>query len=563
MKKKTKIFSTVMAFSLILSSGIFVKEVSAANVINCEFSGTEDVQGNAVSLTFSSLDNPGTAGYQLELEYDKDVLEIQTKQVEAEDDDGNLYMETVVDITDHGMYKGFTDANPEENPIVISAFDDLATVNNRESGKIFSVNFKIKEDAKPGTYTVKLTGTFMDRNLNDVEMNLSKEATVTVKCAHKSTHIDRKEADCTEKGSINTICDGCGNIVNTEEILPLGHDFKEYTVSENPTCEEKGKETAKCTRCDAEDTREIPALDHKPGEWETAAEPTCIEKGSKVRKCTICSKVVETEEIPALNHDFKEYIVSKESTCEEKGEETAKCTRCDAVETREIPALGHKFTSYKINKEATETESGEMIRICSVCEKEVITTIPALKDIDNKISGANGAEFQKTYEAGNVLTFLAEGMGMVNDNPQAGDIRYIPVSWKLTGMDKENEWENAPYTAELELKEAGEYALMITFAREIYETEKGWTADGLTITKTQEFQVTQKKQTETEGETLKETDKAEQNGDKTNQNESTDSKDANKNNVKTGDAAPAIIFAAMAAMALTGTMIIAIRKKKF
>lgn len=526
MKKNVKIFSAVMAFSLALSSGIFVKEVSAANVINCEFSGAEEKQGETISLTFTSLDNPGTVGYQLELEYDRSVLEIQTKEVEAEDDDGNLYKEIVADITDYGMYKGFTNANPEGIPIIISASDDLATVNNRESGKIFSVNFKIKEDAEPGTYAVKLTGNFIDRNLNDVNMNLSKEATIKVECAHKATHIETKEADCTNKGSKNTICDGCGQVVNTEEIAALGHDFKDYTVSKEAACEEKGEEIAKCTRCDAVDTREIAALGHKAGEWEVTAEPDCTNKGSRVRKCTVCRNVTETEE---------------------------------------IAALGHKFTSYKITKEATETESGEVTRICTVCEKEVVTEIPALKDTKNEIVCADGTAFQKNYEAGSILKFLAKGIVMAGEIPQAGDIRYIPVSWKITGavrsLNEEKKWENAPYTAETELKEAGEYALTVTFAREIYDVEKGWTADGFTMVKTEEFQVTEKKQNETESETQKET-KPEESSDKTNQKESTTNKDTNKNNVKTGDAAPIVLLAAMAAMA-AGTMIITLKKKNF
>lgn len=564
MKKNVKIFSAVMAFSLALSSGAFVKEVSAAEPINCEFSAAEGKQGDTISLTFTTLSNSGTVGYQFELEYNKDVLELQTKEVDAEDDEGNLYKETVADITDYGIYKGFTNASPEGFPLVITAFDDLATVNNREVGKVFSVNFKIKEDAKPDTYTIKLTGNFMDRNMNDIEMNLSKEAAVKVECAHKSTHIDTKAADCINKGSSNTVCDSCGQVIDTKEIPALGHEFKDYTVTKEPACTEKGEETAKCTRCDVIDTREIAALGHKPGEWENAAEPSCIEKGSRVRKCTVCGNVTETEEIAALGHDFKDYTVSKEPSCEEKGEETAKCTRCDVVDIREIPALGHKFTSYKITKEPTETENGEIIRICTVCKKEIAAVIPALKDTKNEITDANGAEFQKTYEAGSILKFAAKGMIIANENPQAGDIRYIPVSWKIAGiarnLNEENKWENEPYTAEAELKEAGTYTLTVTFAREIYDAEKGWTADGFTMVKTEELQVTEKKQNETESETQKET-KLEESSDKTNEKESAANKDTNKNNVKTGDAAPIVLLAAAAALA--GTMIITIRKRNF
>lgn len=89
----------------------------------------------------------------------------------------------------------------------------------------------------------------------------------------------------------------------------------------------------------------------------------------------------------------------------------------------------------------------------------------------NSISGIdpNGA-----YTTDTKITFTANGYGMSNQNPRKGDVRYIPVNWKVL---ETRAWEGAPYTATFRMGKAGNYALSITFSRQKYDGSK-WVSTG-------------------------------------------------------------------------------------
>ena len=249
------------------------------------------------------------------------------------------------------------------------------------SGQVGTITLKVKEGAKSGTYQISatVTGAY---DVDEKAVNATASAgSVTIKaapCTHTKTE-ERisKQPTCTVKGEKRIVCKDCGEVLGTETIPALGHDFGEYEVTLEPTCTEKGEETSKCSRCDEKQTREIDALGHDFGEFEVTKEPTCTEKGEKTGYCTRC-KQTATEEIDALGHDFGEYEVTKEPTCTEKGEETSKCSRCDEKQTRAIEALGHDFGEWTVTKEATCTEAGEETSTCSRCGETETREIEAL-----------------------------------------------------------------------------------------------------------------------------------------------------------------------------------------
>ena len=283
------------------------------------------------------------------------------------------------------------------------------------NGQVGSITLKIKEGVKSGTYavTVAVTGAY-DIDENDVSCRASG-GSVTVAgaaCTHSKADFKVvKEADCVNAGERQIVCTDCGEVLSTETIEKLGHDFGNYALTKAATCTEAGEETAKCSRCDEKETREVKALGHSFGvyaetkkatctekgeetakcvrcdvtdaketaalghsfgEWTVTKAATCTEKGEEASTCSACG-AAETKEIAALGHEFAAYTVTKAATCTEKGEETAKCSRCDAVETKEIAALGHDFGAYTVTKAATCTEKGEMTYTCTVCDKVVKT----------------------------------------------------------------------------------------------------------------------------------------------------------------------------------------------
>lgn len=94
-----------------------------------------------------------------------------------------------------------------------------------------------------------------------------EKETVTVPAtkAHQLTDWEvTVEPTCTTTGTRVKKCTVCGNVVETETIGALGHDFQNYVDDNRPACCDQ-YETGTCTRCDAKDTRKTggPIRAHK------------------------------------------------------------------------------------------------------------------------------------------------------------------------------------------------------------------------------------------------------------------------------------------------------------
>ena len=222
-------------------------------------------------------------------------------------------------------------------------------------------------------------------------------------------------ASCTEPRTCSVCSATDGN--------PLGHDWSDWTVTNEATCTEKGEKTRSCKRdgCDATDTVDIPATGHTEV-TDAAVEPTCTMAGKTEGKhCSVCNEVLVAQtEVPAkghtwtaasctaprtcsvcsatdgnpLGHDWSDWTVTTEATCTAKGEKTRSCQRdgCDATETREIAALGH--TEGKAVREnvvpATKDHKGSYDEVvyCKVCNAELsrVTKIIPKPDGDDRPS---------------------------------------------------------------------------------------------------------------------------------------------------------------------------------
>lgn len=89
--------------------------------------------------------------------------------------------------------------------------------------------------------------------------------TVPVTEAHQLTDWEvTVEPTCTTTGTRVKKCTVCGNVVETEIINELGHDFQNYVDDNKPACCDQ-YETGTCTRCGAKDTRKTsdPIRAHK------------------------------------------------------------------------------------------------------------------------------------------------------------------------------------------------------------------------------------------------------------------------------------------------------------
>ena len=576
MKRKSKAFIAAFLSLCLIATTVIVSTGNAfagdANVGELAVTSAQGYEGDTVKVTVSYNNNQGTAGFEFRMYYDPDVLEL-VKTTLSED----VFIEDVVILGDK---------NANEKMTNFVSYAVAMAKDNKKSGELYTVEFKIKDGAAIGNTELKITDLVPSNFDGDLITVNSKNSYVKVLCKHADTEEVVKEAvTCTKDGVTEVKCKKCGELIDTKTVKSTGHKFGEYEVVTEATCSKDGLKRRTCSVCNEVEEVKIPATGKHTAVTEITKKATCTTAGEKVTKCSVCDKVLSTEEIPATGHKFGEYEVvteatcskdglkrrtcsvcneveevkipatgkhtavteiTKKATCTTAGEKVTKCSVCDKVlSTEEIPATGHKYSDYVIKKDATETEDGILERTCTVCGETEKVTIPKLESLKTEVKDEKAENpLASQYTKGEDITFTAIGIEMDNVNPQAGDMRYVPAKWSI---NPSGEWTSAPYTATFAVANAGDYELKVVYNREVYKDGK-WVADGVTITSKTAITIAEKAETPDNV-----------NNGNTNNDSTTPSGDASTDNnasVSTGDTSIYVMIMAVIMMMASAAVIV-------
>ena len=576
MKRKSKAFIAAFLSLCLIATTVIVSTGNAfagdANVGELAVTSAQGYEGDTVKVTVSYNNNQGTAGFEFRMYYDPDVLEL-VKTTLSED----VFIEDVVILGDK---------NANEKMTNFVSYAVAMAKDNKKSGELYTVEFKIKDGAAIGNTELKITDLVPSNFDGDLITVNSKNSYVKVLCKHADTEEVVKEAvTCTKDGVTEVKCKKCGELIDTKTVKSTGHKFGEYEVVTEATCSKDGLKRRTCSVCNEVEEVKIPATGKHTAVTAITKKATCTTAGEKVTKCSVCDKVLSKEEIPATGHKFGEYEVvteatcskdglkrrtcsvcneveevkipatgkhtavteiTKKATCTTAGEKVTKCSVCDKVLSKEeIPATGHKYSDYVIKKDATETEDGILERTCTVCGETEKVTIPKLESLKTEVKDEKAENpLASQYTKGEDITFTAIGIGMDNVNPQAGDMRYVPAKWSI---NPSGEWTSAPYTATFAVANAGDYELKVVYNREVYKDGK-WVADGVTITSKTAITIAEKAETPDNV-----------NNGNTNNDSTTPSGDASTDNnasVSTGDTSIYVMIMAVIMMMASAAVIV-------
>ena len=126
------------------------------------------------------------------------------------------------------------------------------------SGKIFTFNFKVKDDAALGTYSFKATAAIGVSTGTEIN---ATGATITIACEH--TYDVWSKVDDNKH---QQICSKCGD--KKEE----DHDWTDGVGKPAPTCTTPGTFEYTCIICGAKKTENVGELGH---EWDNKCDTTC------------------------------------------------------------------------------------------------------------------------------------------------------------------------------------------------------------------------------------------------------------------------------------------------
>ena len=387
--------STVIMLSLILSSIISVsaEEIPAFDETKPYIKATSEPvkAGETATVTFEIGNNPGFWGLRHVFTFDKDVLSLVPGET-----------------NEYGTFPKFTAGSKFSNALVspisngdlIFLYTSVGTTDistNKSNGMLFSIDFKVADNAKPGVYNIDIKD-YSPANVVSMSGKpvafTYNQACVTVyddTHTHSYTSEITKEPTCTEKG-VKTFTCSCSDSY-TEDIDALGHtEVIDKAVA--PTCTEKGLTEGKhCSVCGEVIVKQevIPAKGHVSSDWQILKNPTTTETGLKQKVCTVCNEVLETVILPKLDENHTHSYISEittKPTCTEKGIKTFTCSICDISYTEDIDALGHK-EEVDAAKDATCTETGLTEgKHCSVCgeilvKQEVIPAKGHTEEVDS------------------------------------------------------------------------------------------------------------------------------------------------------------------------------------
>ncbi len=197
------------------------------------------------------------------------------------------------------------DQNWVANEVVID--DDYDTTSNKKDNKVDDE--KIDQDKCEHKYAV-----YDDSDAAGCE----KTGTVTYKCL-KCKKEYQKQTEALGHNYVNGVCTRCGkedpshkkpvnNVddnktnddkTNTTVDKPqhTQHTYTEVISRKEATCSEEGSVVKKCNGCDKTTTEKLPAKGHSYGSWQIVKEATTEAEGLQKRICSVCSKE-ETQSIP-------------------------------------------------------------------------------------------------------------------------------------------------------------------------------------------------------------------------------------------------------------------------
>lgn len=221
--------------------------------------------------------------------------------------------------------------------------------------------------------TCSTTGYTGDTYCSVCNKKLSSGKTIA-KTSHTWVKQDNIPATC-EKGELEVEkCSVCGETKETQISDPLGHDFREWKITKEPTCTKYGTKKRICKRCNEYEIDVIDPTGHQHTKLIRKKEAACEEEGyTGDTYCDDCKQIIKAgKTISPTGHTWNDGTLKTASTCESEGIKEYTCKTCGKTKEESVAPTGHINTEIRNKRTATcESEGYTGDTYCITCNKKL------------------------------------------------------------------------------------------------------------------------------------------------------------------------------------------------
>lgn len=206
---------------------------------------------NEIRVAVTIDNNPGIIAMRLFVRYDEKILKLVSV------DNGSIFKEADAE---HGHVIS-------DIPYILTWEEALSAKDNRKTGELVHLQFKIQPDAVFNETDILLqldTGSTFNIDIEEVAFSVDsihcslpiKEPQKIALCKHENAKWESsQEATCRLTGIEQEVCPDCGKILNSRTTTAAGHQFDEWHIESPATDGHDGTEFRVCSVCQFRETK--------------------------------------------------------------------------------------------------------------------------------------------------------------------------------------------------------------------------------------------------------------------------------------------------------------------
>lgn len=239
-------------------------------------------------------------------------------------------------------------------------------------------------------------------------------------CSHRY-EVTTTPPTCLDAGFSVYTCSDCGYTYQELGEPATGeHDYTDWFVEWEPSCDYEGYECRYCIHCGLYEWVTLPVLEHDY--YTYVCPPTCYSGGYTEYWCGRCGwYYLDDYTDPLPDHDYSDWIQSYPASCVDEGVEIRYCSMCGWEESQCIPATGHAFTEWQTVREAAYGADGEETRTCDRCSHVEFRSVSVTVVTSGNFGKGTTPTDKVTYTLYSDGTMVLEGEGALFGTSWRGD----------------------------------------------------------------------------------------------------------------------------------------------